>query len=65
MTIEGWYYLHENHELIYKRDLPDTVADFRESDLVKGFWPMDPTNREDAWTVLIEAASAGANPNRI
>lgn len=64
MTV-GWYYLHVNGSLIFKQDLPDIVADFRESDLVKMFWSFDTENREDAWQILVEALSAGASKTRI
>jgi len=60
----GWYYLHENKELIYKSDR-NACFDIRESDLAIGLWPMDPSNREHAWNILVEAGAAGARPSRI
>lgn len=64
--MDGYYYLHENGDLIYKRALDGgQVADLRESDLVKAFWSIDLTDREDAWTVLVEALAAGAKPERV
>lgn len=65
MSIEGWYYLHVNGELIYKRELGGTAADIRESDLARGLWPMNPEDREGAWRILVEAGAAGAKPERI
>lgn len=65
MSIQGWYYLHENGDLIYKRELGGTVADIRDSDLARGLWPFDPSDREGAWTVLVEGLAAGAKPERI
>ena len=65
MSISGWYYLHTNGELIYKRDLDGTAADIRESDFARALWPMDPTDRESAWTILVEALALGANEERI
>ena len=62
---EGWYYLHTNGELIYKRDLDGTVADLRESDFVRGIWPCDPTNRAHAWRTCVEGLAAGARPERV
>ena len=53
MSIEGWYYLHENKDLIYKRDLDGIVADIRESPFAIGLWPMDPQDRMTAWNLLI------------
>jgi hypothetical protein len=65
MSIEGWYYLHINGELIYKRDFDGTAADIRESDFARALWPMDPTDRAGAWRTLVEAKAAGAKPERI
>ena len=64
--IEGYYYLHTNGSLIYKRNLDNGMeADFRESDLVRAFWPIDVTDRETCWRILIEASALGAKPERI
>ena len=65
MIIEGWYYLHTNGDLIYKRELGDTVADLRESDFVRMIWPFDPTDRAGAWRILVEGLSLGADKSRI
>ncbi len=65
MGIEGWYYLHTNGSLLYKRELGDTAADIRESSFARGLWPMNPGDRENDWQILIEALSAGANSERI
>ena len=63
--IQGWYYLHINGELIYKRELGDTAADVRESDFAIALWPFDPSDREGAWRILIEGLAAGAKLERI
>lgn len=63
--IDGFYYLHENNSLIYKRNLGDTISDLRESSFVKGIWSIDTKNRENAWTICVEALAAGVNKNRI
>lgn len=60
----GWYYLHENGSLIYKRG-DDACADIRDSDLALGLWPLDPTDRAGAWRIVVEAGAAGANPARV
>ena len=60
--IQGWYYLHTNGSLIYKRELGRTAADIRESDFARGLWPLDPSDREGAWRIVIEGLAAGANP---
>jgi len=54
--MEGWYYLHTNGELIFKRELDgNTAADISESPFARAMWPVDPSNRENAWTLLVEA----------
>jgi hypothetical protein len=63
--IEGWYYLHTNGDLIYKRDFPGIEADIRESSFARALWPIDTSDRESAWRVLVEALAAGANVHRI
>ena len=63
--IDGYYYLHENKSLIYKRELGDTAADIRESPFAIAMWSLDPTDRECCWSILIEALALGANRNRI
>lgn len=65
MMIIGWYYLHVNGELIYKRELDGTAADIRESPFAIGLWPVEPSDRGGAWSILIEALSAGAKKERI
>lgn len=65
MAIIGWYYLHENGSLIYKRELGGTAADIRESDLAKALWPMDPEDRAGAWRIVVEGLAAGANKERV
>lgn len=65
MSIQGWYYLHTNGSLIYKRELGGTAADIRESDFARGLWPFDPTDREGAWRIVVEALAAGADKKRI
>jgi len=65
MAIDGWYYLHTNGDLIYKRELGGTAADIRESSFARGLWPFDHTARECVWNILIEAGAAGANQKRI
>jgi hypothetical protein len=65
MAIQGWYYLHQNGSLIYKRDLGGTAADIRESDFARAMWPFDPADREGAWRILIEASCLGVAPERI
>ncbi len=66
MSITGYYYLHKNGNLIYKNDIDDgVVADFRESDFVVMFWPIDLQNRSTLWRILIEALALGTDLNRI
>jgi hypothetical protein len=64
MAIVGFYYLHTNGDLIYKRGT-DCAADIRESSFARAMWPLDPEDRETAWAILIEANALGANPQRV
>jgi len=61
----GYYYLHTNGELIYKTDMGDTWEDLMESTFVKAIWPLNPFEREMAWTIAVEALAAGAIPARV
>lgn len=61
----GWYYLHENGDLIYKNDFPGVEADIRESPFVKALWSLDTKNRASAWQILVEALAIGANKPRV
>jgi hypothetical protein len=66
MTEKGYYYLHTNGDLIYKRYMDsEQVADFIESDFVKMFWDFDSEYRGDAWKILVCALALGANKKRI
>lgn len=65
MAIVGWYYLHTNGDLIYKRELSETVADLRESDFVVMLWPVDSEDRASAWRILVEALACGAHKERV
>lgn len=65
MNIEGWYYLHTNGSLIYKRNLVGTVADIRESDFARMLWPCIPADRMSAWRMLVEATALGADQARV
>lgn len=61
MSEFGWYYLHTNGTLIYKRELGETAADIRESPFARAMWPCDPTDRETAWRILVESLALGAD----
>ncbi len=63
--MEGWYYLHKNGDLIYQREVGETAADIRESDFAVALWPCNPSNRAQAWTVLVEGLAAGASLSQI
>ncbi len=63
--MEGWYYLHTNGSLIYKRELGGTAADIRESTFAKAMWPFDPNDREGVWRIVIESLAAGAERERV
>jgi hypothetical protein len=63
--IQGYYYLHTNGDLIFKRDSDSIVADLRDSDFVRAFWPLDTMDRASAWAIVTEAGALGADPKRI
>jgi len=63
--ITGWYYLHINGDLIYKKEIGDTAADIRESDFAKAMWPVDVEDRRGAWNMLVEAWALGAKQDRL
>lgn len=66
MSIEGWYYLHTNGELIFKREIDGNMAaDIRESTFARALWPCDPSDRGCAWTLLVESLAAGAKKDRV
>lgn len=65
MSIIGWYYLHQNGSLIYKRELGGTAADIRESDFAIALWPFDPEDRAGAWHICVEGLAAGADKARV
>jgi hypothetical protein len=60
----GWYYLHENGDLIYKA-YSDACADIRDSSFARALWPMNPKDREGAWTIVVEGLAAGARADRV
>lgn len=63
--LAGFYYLHENGTLIFKRWDEGRVEDFSKSDFVKCYWPLDNGKRADCWHIIIEASVAGVNAERI
>ena len=63
--ITGFYYLHTNGNLIFKHNLPGTVADLRESDFAVMLWPLDTEDRESAWQILVEGLACGADLARV
>lgn len=63
MKIQGYYYLHENKDLIYKPGA-DSIIDIRDSDLCRSAWAYD-GRRQTAWQILVEALSLGVNKDRI
>ncbi len=63
MEILGWYYLHTNGDLIYKHG-SDSIADIRDSNFSISAWPFM-QDREQAWSIVIEAACLDARKGRI
>ncbi|WP_312740494.1 hypothetical protein [Cedecea neteri] len=64
MSINGWYYLHQNGDLIYKPS-PDAIVDIRDSDFAVCAWPIDVKDRKSAWELLVESLALGANKSRV
>lgn len=64
MSKNGWYYLHENGDLIYKPS-PDAIVDIRDSNFAVCSWPLDASDRKTGWEILVEALALGANDQRI
>lgn len=60
MGESGYYYLHTNGALIYKRFEPEDDSPF-----VRRVWAFDTRNRAHAWLIVIEAKAMGADPERI
>jgi hypothetical protein len=65
MSVSGYYYLHTGGALIYKRALPGVVSDFENSDFVKCWWPVEPSDRRGGWRILIEATARGADLDHV
>lgn len=64
MSINGWYYLHQNGDLIYKPS-PDSIVDIRESDFAVCSWPVDVSSRKNAWEILVESLALGAKKESV
>jgi len=60
-TQGGFYYLHENGSVIYKKFKPEMEP----GGFVKRVWKIDTTSRFDAWIICIEALAMGADKKRI
>lgn len=56
----GFYYLHTNGNLIWKKFEPEYDSPF-----VKAVWPVDTSDRACAWKIILEAISLDADPKRI
>ena len=56
----GFYYLHINGNLIWKKIEPENDSPF-----VKKIWPCEVTDRKDAWTIILEGLALGARIDRI
>lgn len=64
--LDGYYYLHVNEDLIYKRYLDEgQVTDFESSSFVRAYWLLDTHDRGCAWIIAIEAAALGARFDKV
>jgi hypothetical protein len=57
---DGYYYLHTNGALIWKKFRPEDDSPF-----VRRVWGVDVRSRFSAWVVAIEALALGADRTRI
>lgn len=64
-TAFGYYYLHQNGDLIFKPSMPHLLEDFRESDLVVRWWPFYKDNQKQAELILKQAWESGASLERL
>ena len=61
MNEDGYYYLHTNGDLIWKRSRPEMdVGGF-----VAHVWAVDAADRSSPWMILIEGLAAGASLSRV
>lgn len=60
MSQDGWYYLHTNGSLLFKRLEPEADSPF-----VRRVWRVDIRNRLNAWIIATEALALGANRERV
>ena len=66
MAIDGYYYLHTNGDLIYKKAVVvDHDPNYFDSPFVRKVWPIDLKSRAKLYSFLIEAAAMEARSNRI
>jgi hypothetical protein len=65
MGRDGYYYLHVNGDVIFKRDLGGTYEDLVDTDFAVHIWHPDKTDRADAWELVVEAMAFGANAGRL
>ncbi|SPA17212.1 hypothetical protein [Cupriavidus taiwanensis] len=63
--VDGFFYLHREGDLLFKRNLPHVEDDLRRAEFVLAFWPVDWHNRETQWRMLIEAMAGGAQHERV
>jgi hypothetical protein len=63
--MHGYYYLHSvTKDLVFKRFEPGGDSGFV-PDFVQRVWPIDTTDRIDAWTVILEGLALGAKIERV
>lgn len=66
MSSDGFYYLHENGDLIFKPQMVvESDPNYFDSPFVKRVWSLDLTDRKCAWKIVLEALANGANQSRV
>lgn len=58
---DGYYYLHSNGSLHFKKFCPE----IEDGGFVRMIWPLDLSERGNAWVIAIEAGALGADKSRI
>lgn len=58
--MNGFYYLHTNGDLIWKRFRPEDDSDF-----VKKIWECDISDRGSGWKIILESLALGARFYRV
>ena len=62
---KGWYCLHKNGTLLFRKGRKGKDSDTRGRNFVIGLWSFNSDDRAQAWNILVEALAGGAKKGRI